>query len=157
MLKIAILQLNKKKLKTNWQRGKPLKQIIKQTLKYEGVLNGELSVVLGDDELLKRLNKEYRKIDKPTDVLAFEGNYRTYRTHKTYNLIGEVIISIDAVRRQAEEYNHSFEKELTILLIHGLLHLLGYDHSPDNLPQEQMAIRTLDLLDLLDLWKENND
>lgn len=145
MLKIAIL--NKKKLKTNKVSLNQLKQIIKQTLKYEGVLNGELSVVLGDDGLLKRLNKEYRGIDEPTDVLAFEWGQtnQTSLTHLT-PILGEVIISLDAVLRQAEEYNHSFEKELTILLIHGLLHLLGYDHSPDNLPQEEMAMRTNEIL-----------
>lgn len=114
--------------------------MVKEILKYEGVLDGEISVVLGDDKLLKKLNKEYRGVDKPTDVLAFG---------LTPTLLGEVIISIDAVKRQAEEYKHSFEKELSILLIHGVLHLLGYDHSSDNLPQEPMAIRTEEILRMI--------
>lgn len=137
MLKIAI---TKNKVgqasclpKNNW-----IKQVVKETLKQEGVLAGEISIVLGDDELLKRLNKEYRGINKPTDVLSF--------SYDEDNFIGEVIISIDAVCRQAEEYNHSFEKELSILLIHGVLHTLGYDHSEQYLPQEPMAIRTADIM-----------
>ncbi len=122
-------------------------------MKHEGVLDGELSVVLGKDELLQRLNKEYRGIDKPTDVLAF-GWGQTLKVECSpafyfqglTPILGEIIISLDAVNRQAEEYNHSFEKELTILIIHGLLHLLGYDHSPDNLPQEEMAVLTNEIL-----------
>ncbi|MDI6736065.1 MAG: rRNA maturation RNase YbeY [bacterium] len=164
MLTIAILQQgkpqsNKKKLKIN-----QLRQIIKDTLKYEGVRDGELSVVLGEDALLRRLNKEYRGIDKPTDVLTFDLGQicRTCQTRRTgltgpTQKLGEIIISLDAVNRQAEEYNHSFEKELTILLIHGLLHLLGYDHSPDNLPQEQMAILTNKILAQLAIDKIVNE
>jgi probable rRNA maturation factor len=96
-------------------------------------------------------------VDKPTDVLAFgfskaktlhsKTSVLEYKPLSLSNLLGEIIISLDAVRRQAKEYKHSFEKELTILLIHGVLHILGYDHSDDNLPQEPMAIRTNKILE----------
>jgi len=121
--------------------------VVKETLKYEGVLEGEVSVVLGDDELLKRLNKEYRGIDRTTDVLAF--GYRGHILPDVSHIIGEIIISVDAVYRQAKEYNHSFEKELSILLIHGALHILGYDHSNKYLPKEPMTVRTEEIWTLI--------
>lgn len=159
MLKISVTNLHpNKKIKTNW-----IKQVVKKTLKYEGVFDTEVSIVLGDDELLKKLNKEYRQVDRPTDVLAFGFDVTvqvatsplphspTPYLHclNGYKLLGEVIISLDAARRQAEEYKHSLEKELTILLIHGVLHILGYDHSPKYLPQEPMTIRTQEILTLV--------
>jgi len=140
MLKISITKLHlNKKINTNL-----LKQVVKETLKHEGVLDAEVSVVLGDDELLKKLNKQYRGVDKATDVLAFGYSGDINVTQKT--IIGEIIISIDAVRRQAKEYHHSFEKELTILLIHGGLHILGYDHTSEYSPKEPMAIRAEEIL-----------
>lgn len=166
MLKVSVTNLHpNKKIRTNW-----IKQVVKETLKYEGIFDTEVSIVLGDDELLKRLNKEYRDVDKPTDVLAFgfgvTVQVATPHSHTLplphsptpylhylngYKLLGEVIISLDAAKRQAEEYKHSLEKELTILLIHGVLHILGYDHSPKYLPQEPMAIRTQEILaDIVD-------
>ncbi|MEW6096190.1 MAG: rRNA maturation RNase YbeY [bacterium] len=152
MLKVSVTKLHpNKKINTNW-----VKQVVKETLSHEGILDGEVSVVLGDDELLKRLNNEYRGIDSPTDILAFGwGQTLNVECSPTFHIqgltpiLGEVIISIDAALRQAEEYKHSFEKELTILLIHGVLHILGYDHSQDNLPQEPMAIRTMEILTLI--------
>jgi probable rRNA maturation factor len=142
MLTVSITRLHlNKKIKANW-----LRQVVKETLKYEGVSDGEISIVLGDDELLKKLNKEYRGKNKPTDVLAFSWD-QTFNIQGLTPIMGEVIISIDAVMRQAEEYKHSFEKELAILLIHGVLHILGYDHSNDNLPQEPMGRRTAAILE----------
>ncbi|MEW6618777.1 MAG: rRNA maturation RNase YbeY [bacterium] len=145
MLKVSILNKINKKFKANW-----IKQIVKTALKYEGISNGEVSIVLGDDELLQRLNKEYRRIDKPTDVLAFGyGKINGSINFLDRLLLGEIIISLDAVLRQAKEYKHSFEKELTILLIHGILHILGYDHSPQNLPEEPMVVRMEEILKLV--------
>lgn len=155
MLKVSITKLHlNKKINTNL-----LKQVVKKTLKQEGVLEGEVSIVLGDDELLKKINKEYRGIPRPTDVLAFGFQLpqqvdtskkrqisTTTQPVQTELCLGEIIISLDAVRRQAKEYNHSWEKELCILLIHGVLHILGYDHTPEYLPHEPMARRTTAVL-----------
>lgn len=144
MLKILITKFSlKKRIKNSW-----IKQIVKETLKQEEVLDGEVSIVLGDDALLQRLNKEYRGVDKPTDVLAFEWSQTlNVECSSAFHIqgltppLGEIIISLDAVTRQAKEYNHSFEEELAILLIHGGLHILGYDHSEEYLPSEPMAVR----------------
>ncbi|HOI83820.1 MAG TPA: rRNA maturation RNase YbeY [Campylobacterales bacterium] len=82
-------------------------------------------IVVGDDEI-REINLEYRKLDKATDVLSFP-----IKESKT-NFIGSIIISADTAKRVADELGHSFEKELQILFIHGLLHTIGFDHETDN-------------------------
>jgi len=79
----------------------------------------EVSVTLVCDDEIRELNREYRGIDKSTDVLSFEMGGE---------LLGDIIISLPTAIRQAEEYNHSAEREIAFLTVHGLLHLLGYDH-----------------------------
>lgn len=90
----------------------------------EGAEKGRVSIVLANDKLVKELNAKYRGVDEPTDVLAFG--------FEEEEDLGEVIISIPTCLRQADEYGHSFEEELSLLLVHGVLHLLGYDHLEDN-------------------------
>jgi len=80
---------------------------------------GSVNVVLADDSLLRELNLRYRGIDAPTDVLSFP--------YEEKDLLGEVIISLDTCERQAKEKGWSFEKELATLVVHGVLHLLGFD------------------------------
>jgi probable rRNA maturation factor len=92
--------------------------------------NAEISVLLCPNEYIHRLNLQYRHIDRPTDVLSFalnEGEDADYDGPDA-NLLGDIIISLDKVKEQAEEFGHSFERELAYLTIHGMLHILGYDH-----------------------------
>jgi probable rRNA maturation factor len=96
-------------------------------LRAVGRPTSELSLVLTDDETLRRLNGIYRKKDTPTDVLAFsqlegEGNVASGK------LLGDVVVSVPTARRQAKERGCELMAELTMLLAHGLLHLLGWDH-----------------------------
>jgi len=86
-----------------------------------------------DDKFIRTLNNKYRGIDKPTDVLSFslqEGAIKSPEV-ECDKLLGDIIISVETAQRQADNLNHSMEKELTVLLIHGLLHLTGYDHEKD--------------------------
>jgi|LGOV01.1.fsa_nt_gb probable rRNA maturation factor len=83
-----------------------------------------LSVILVDNDAIQELNKNYRNLDKPTDVLSFENVDDIYE-------IGDIFISLDKVDEQAKELGHSFEFELVYLAVHGLLHCLGYDHIED--------------------------
>lgn len=83
-----------------------------------------ISVVLMNNEMIHELNKTYRDIDKPTDVLSFENDSDLYE-------IGDVFISIDKIQEQAKDLNHSFEYELAYIATHGFLHCLGYDHILD--------------------------
>jgi len=93
----------------------------------------EISVLFTDDKFIRSLNNKYRGIDKSTDVLSFslrEGSVKIPESEGD-KLLGDIIISVEAAQRQADNLNHSMEKELTVLLIHGLLHLTGYAHEED--------------------------
>lgn len=94
--------------------------------------HGELSVVLCDDPFIHALNKQWRGVDSPTDVLSFamgEGEDAGLNPE----VIGDIVISLDTAARQAAEVGHPIEREVRVLLVHGLLHLLGYDHlEPDD-------------------------
>lgn len=95
----------------------------------------EVSLVLVDDEYIHELNRDYRGIDRPTDVLSFaldEGEEPDVIDGPEESLIGDIIISLETAARQATEYNHSLERELAFLTVHGMLHLLGYDHEDVN-------------------------
>jgi len=93
---------------------------------YEYLTNKDIELILTTDEEIKELNKEYRNKDKATDVLSFP----------LENIpgmpLGSIVISVDTAKRGAEEFGHSIENEIKLLFIHGLLHLLGYDHEVDN-------------------------
>ncbi|WP_026804261.1 rRNA maturation RNase YbeY [Aliarcobacter lanthieri] len=86
----------------------------------------EIELLIVDNPTIQEINKEYRQKDKPTDVLSFpfEGDFE-------HLPLGTIIISIDFVKEKSTEYNHKDEDELSLLFIHGLLHLLGYDHEID--------------------------
>ncbi len=93
----------------------------------------EVSVVLVTDEYIREMNLKYRNLDRPTDVLSFameEGaTFSTaYIPEGVPELLGDIYISLERAVAQADEYGHSFERELCYLAVHGLLHLLGYDH-----------------------------
>lgn len=85
-----------------------------------------------DNKTIQKMNREYRHIDKPTDVLSFAFLERKKGEvaikSKEPQILGEIIISLDKIKSQAQEFNHSFSYELAYLYLHGLLHLLGYDH-----------------------------
>lgn len=88
----------------------------------------EISIVLVDDECIRELNREYRRADRTTDVLAFsqlEGERVEPPAERV--ALGDVVVSVDTAERQAAEQGHPLENELDLLIIHGVLHLLGYD------------------------------
>lgn len=95
--------------------------------------DAEVSLVFVDDEYIHELNHQYRGVDSPTDVLSFamlEGE--PVACGKEETILGDVVISLQAVERQAKEYGHSFLREAAYLTIHGVLHLLGYDHMEED-------------------------
>ncbi len=101
---------------------KPLLEL-KEKLKEEFSEKRDFTVVLVSDKKIKELNRLFRGKNEPTDVLSFQAGQEDY--------LGDVIISTETALRQAQQLGHSLEKELKILLIHGFLHLLGYDHETD--------------------------
>jgi len=92
--------------------------------------NITFTVILTDDKEIKELNKDYRNIDKVTDVISFALN-DNLDVQMPINALGDIYISIPQMQRQAKEYSHSEKRELSFLVIHGLLHLLGYDHQTE--------------------------
>jgi probable rRNA maturation factor len=101
----------------------------------------ELSVMLADDAMLRELNRTYRGTDAATDVLSFaqsEGEAFA-QPAGAWPHLGDIIISVDTARRQAIEYGQTLQEELQHLVVHGLLHLLGYDHeSPEDAAQMRL-------------------
>jgi len=94
--------------------------------------NGKISLIIVDDKKIHKINKEYRGVDKPTDVISFEYMEDKSAVYGGENIVvGDIFISLDTAKKQALEHNHSLEKELGILFVHGLLHVLGFDHNND--------------------------
>jgi probable rRNA maturation factor len=130
-----------------------VKKIVRQILKAEGVVPPyEVSLVFTDSSTVKQLNRDYRGVDEPTDVLAFymlphEGSASCFALPPNgVTRLGEVIISYPQAIVQAEEHGHSPERELALLIIHGILHLLGYDHEEPE-KESKMRVRERELLE----------
>ena len=122
------------------------RKIAREVLRAEGVTSPyEMSLVFTDSEKVRRLNRDYRGVDEPTDVLAFymlpqkEADSSFVLPPDSITRLGEVIISYPEAIEQAKEQGHLIDKELALLIIHGILHLLGYDHEQ---PEEERRMRT---------------
>ena len=118
-----------------------LNDVIERTLKHEKVKNATFSIVFVDNEKIQYLNKNYRNIDRITDVIsfAFEDNKRI--VYNNVRFLGEIYICIPRMIEQAKEYGHSETRELAFLTVHGLLHLLGYDHMTEEDEKEMFALQ----------------
>lgn len=104
----------------------------------ENIINNEkdkngsyyVSLMVTNNEVIHQINKEYRNVDRPTDVISFA--YNETENIGPVEIIGDIIISIDKVKEQAESFGHSEKREFYYLLAHGMLHILGYDHIEDD-------------------------
>ena len=130
-----ITYLNIEKGKEDWER--IVEKVLKKCFEEEGLIDSKLimTITFTTPEEIRKINKKYRKIDRATDVLSFPMFEKDELDEKIKNkdflyedVLGDVIISIDKVKEQAEEYGHSFERELSYMLVHGFYHLMGYDH-----------------------------
>ncbi|HEY8345104.1 MAG TPA: rRNA maturation RNase YbeY [Bacillota bacterium] len=107
-----------------------LTRIVESVLSAHQKGESEVGIILTDRETIHQLNRDYRQVDAPTDVLSFalsEGDQEP-QAEFIPDLLGDVIICIPKAQEQAREYGHSFEREVLYLAVHGVLHLLGYDH-----------------------------
>ncbi|MCL4318667.1 MAG: rRNA maturation RNase YbeY [Firmicutes bacterium] len=117
-----------------------------------GLEEAELSIVLSDDSAIRKLNKTYRGVDRATDVLSFsqrEGE----DGDSDLAVLGDIVISLDRAHEQAREYGHSFEREMGFLVVHGILHLLGWDHEKADEEAVMMA-KTEEILKEIGLVRE---
>lgn len=117
-----------------------------------------LNVILTNPEYIREVNKQYRKIDKETDVLSFpmfeKSEIETLRKMENSkpDVLGDIIISIPRVMGQANEYGHSFERELSYMVIHGFYHLMGYDHETEK-EKKQMREKEENVLKQLQILR----
>ncbi|WP_028595863.1 rRNA maturation RNase YbeY [Paenibacillus assamensis] len=121
-----------------------LERVLEEAAQMEGIVEGEVALTFVDDERIHELNRDYRQIDRPTDVLSFALNesvdeemdilYEVEDEQELASLgdmLGDIIISTERAQAQADEYGHSLEREIGFLFVHGFLHLIGYDHQDD--------------------------
>ena len=109
----------------------PLVAFVEQALAADGVEDAAVSLLLAGDEMLFRLNREHRGLDVPTDVLAFpayDGDVFPVGEDEEVPYLGDIAVSVGSVRRQAADAGLTFEEELRHVVLHALLHLIGYDH-----------------------------
>lgn len=105
-----------------------MQKLIDYAINHEKIKNVIFNVIIVDNEYIHKLNKEYRGIDRPTDVISFALEDNADEIESNVRILGDIYISIDKVYEQAKEYGHSNLREICFLMIHGFLHLLGYDH-----------------------------
>lgn len=102
---------------------------------------GRITVTLVDDEEIHGINLNYRNVDRPTDVISFPAEEGESIAHIPDGFLGDIIISVPRASAQAEEYGHSFRRELSFLAVHGTLHLLGYDHMTERDAGEMFGLQ----------------
>ncbi len=105
-----------------------IQKVLEVAIKNQNVENAEFNVILVDNPYIHYLNREYRHIDRETDVISFALEDVQDITYTDYRLLGDIYISLDKAKEQAICYQHSLKRELCFLSVHGFLHLLGYDH-----------------------------
>ena len=137
-----------------------VRNVFEKCFEEENIQNTKMyiTVTFTNPENIQKINKEYRNIDKPTDVLSFPMFEKEEIQEKIKNndflhedILGDIIISIEKVQEQAREYGHSFERELSYMLVHGFYHLMGYDHIEEKdkkemRTKEEKILKTLNIL-----------
>lgn len=157
MIKIRVFGSNRQK---NVPVTKELRTLVKkcclETLYEEGYKGSfEVSVTFTDNEGIREINKEYRNIDKETDVLSFPatdaGESFTRSRETGCFILGDIVMSLEKAVAQAQEYGHSFEREVAFLTVHSMLHLLGYDHVNSEEEEREMFGKQDIILEAMDI------
>ena len=133
-----------------------MRRAIEASLDYEGFANdAQVSVTFTDNEGIRALNAQYRDIDKATDVLSFPMIDFQGMDSAPFDdpemMLGDIVISLERAREQAEEFGHSFERETAFLCVHSMLHLLGYDHVNGEEEEADMRRRQSEILENMGL------
>lgn len=138
-----------------------IEKILQHAAVLEEVGNAEVSVTFVDNEIIRGINKEYRGKDEATDVISFameergEGEPEIIGADEE-RMLGDIVISLDRTKEQAEDYGHSFERELGFLAVHGFLHLLGYDHMTEA-DEKRMFSRQEEILSSMGVTRDSNE
>lgn len=144
----VLIKNDQKKIKMTPDLRRLVKKAVLATLDFEDFgRRAEVSVTFTDNEKIHALNREYRNVDRPTDVLSFPlSDGEDYDTDGDAVLLGDIVISLERAQTQAEEYGHSFEREVAFLTVHSMLHLLGYDHETSPEDEREMFARQDEIL-----------
>lgn len=136
-----------------------LRRAILETLEYEGseISEPEVSMTFTDNEGIRELNRLYRNIDRPTDVLSFPMFDFADEDEVVEGALGDIVISLERAREQAETFGHSFEREVAFLCVHSMLHLLGYDHELGEQEDIDMRRRQREIVARLGLAIQTDD
>lgn len=118
-----------------------LVKVIEKVSELLGIESSIVSIVLVDNEYIHKINKEYRNVDRETDVISFAFMDDETNPESGITDLGEIYISLEKAHSQSKEYGHSFKRELCFLLTHGLLHLLGYDHMTEEDEKEMFGLQ----------------
>ena len=149
-----ILDDRQDKIKVSEDLLEKIHDIIVETLHYEGYDdNYEVSLSFVDNEEIHELNKEFRGVDRATDVLSFPLLTDDFDVEIEEESLGDIVISLERALEQSEEYNHSFEREVCFLVCHSMFHLLGYDHDTEENTKD-MRKREEDVLNKLNITRE---
>lgn len=134
-----------------------VRNAVESTLDFEDFQNYcEVSVTFTDNEGIHELNKKYRGVDKPTDVLSFplfdfEGECEEPPIDEVMSNLGDIVISLEKAKEQADEFGHSFERETAFLCVHSMLHLLGYDHERSDEEDKEMRAKQTEIMRIMGL------
>ncbi len=149
----VFIKNNQKKVVTTPPLRRLIKAAVNATLDFEDfTADCEVSVTLTDNEKIHRLNRDYRNVDRPTDVLSFplcdwEDGGQAFGPMA----LGDIVLSLEKAKEQAEAYGHSYEREVAFLTVHSMLHLLGYDHETSEEDEKEMFARQNAIMDLMGL------
>ena len=143
---------------------KTIEACIEKSLEYEGCdFDAQVSVTICTNEQIHEINLEQRDIDAPTDVLSFPMLYfdengdildSDYDMDGDFVILGDIVISKERAMEQAEEFGHSFKREMAFLTVHSMLHLLGYDHVDSEEEEKVMFGKQEEILNLLGITRE---
>ena len=150
-----ILELNYLDIEENKEYEEIIRKVLNKCFEEEKLENKKLyvNVVLTDSKNIQSINKKHRGIDRPTDVLSFPMFKKVELDNlkiKNEDILGDMVISIEKVKQQGEEYGHTFKRELAYMVVHSFYHLLGYDHMTKN-DKKEMRQKEEDILQKLDI------
>ena len=129
-----------------------LESVIRTVLETEGLsLAYEVSITFVDKDEIHQLNKEFRKVDRPTDVLSFPMD-TDFIVEGVDAMLGDIVICMDVAKEQANDFGHSLDREIMYLTCHSTLHLLGYDHMTDD-EKREMRTREKEVMKILGVFK----
>jgi probable rRNA maturation factor len=134
-----------------------IREAIETTLNFEDFQNAcEVSVTFTDNEGIRELNKKFRGKDAPTDVLSFplfdyDGEMDEPAIDEIISNLGDIVISLERAKEQAEEFGHSYQRETAFLCVHSMLHLLGYDHELGEAEDREMRAKQTQIMEFMGL------